>query len=98
MALDAVAAALTDECDVVIIVSRDRNLMEIAHEIHEHCDLDCVKVEVAYVSEHRGDEDELPHYDAQHVIDEPVVRQVEDHFDYREPLDRNEVESFLATL
>lgn len=98
LALDAVAAALTDECDVVIIVSRDRDLMEVAHEIHSHCDLDCVKVEVAYVSEKRGDEGQLPHYDALHVIDEPLVRRVEDHFDYRTPLDPGEVKSFLSKL
>lgn len=98
LALDAVAAALTDECDVVIIVSRDRDLMEIAHEIHEHCDLDCVKVEVAYVSERRGDEGELPHYDAEHVIDERVVERAKDRFDYRKPLNSGDVKSFLATL
>ena len=58
LALDAVAAALTGECDVAIIVSRDRDLMEIAAEVKERCHGagaggDCdggVKVEVAFVS------------------------------------------------
>ena len=98
LALDAVAAALTDECDVVIIVSRDRDLMEIAAEIHEHCDLDCVRVEVAYVSERRGDEGQLPTYDAQHEIDEAMVEKARDHFDYRSALDEAEVAEFLSRL
>lgn len=98
LALDAVAAALTDECDVVIIVSRDRDLMEIAAEIHGHCDLDCVRVEVAYVSERRGDEGELPTYDARHEIDQEMVDKARDRFDYRSALDEAEVGAFLAGL
>ena len=101
LALDAVAAALTDECDVVIIVSRDRDLMEIASEIHQRCGRDgrdCVRVEVAFVSERRGDEGHLPEYDAQHEIDEDVVRRARDHFDYRKPLDDAEVVAFLNSL
>lgn len=98
LALDAVSAALTDECDVVIIVSRDRDLMEIAAEIGERCDRDCVRVEVAYVSERRGDEKELPLYDQRHEIDQAIVDRVRDHFDYRQPLDDTEVRDFLATL
>jgi len=98
LALDAVAAALTDECDVVIIVSRDRDLMEIAAEIHEHCNLDCVRVEVAYVSERRGDEGQLPTYDSQHEIDEAMVERTRDHFDYREVLDESEIREFIDGL
>jgi len=100
LALDAVASALTDECDVVIIVSRDRDLMEIANEIRERCSKrgDCVRVEVAYVSERRGDEGQLPDYDAHHEIDEAIVNAARDHFDYRNPLDKADVETFLATL
>lgn len=101
LALDAVAAALTDECDVVIIVSRDRDLMEIANEIHERCGRagrDCVRVEVAYVSERRGDENQLPGYDAEIEIDEQMVESVRDHFDYRKPLDGREVDAFLKSL
>ncbi len=98
LALDAVSAALTDECNVVIIVSRDRDLMEIASEIHERCGRagrDCVRVEVAYVSERRGDEVDLPEYDAKHEIDEDLVNRVEDHFDYRNDLDPSQVARFL---
>jgi len=98
LALDAVAAALTDECDVVIIVSRDRDLMEIANEIHQHCDLDCVRVEVAYVSERRGDEGQLPQYDAQIEIDQGIVDKTRDEFDYRKGLDDDEVSDFLNSL
>lgn len=98
LALDAVAAALTDDTDVVIIVSRDRDLMEIAAEINEHCDLDCVRVEVAFVSERRGDEALLPKYDARHEIDEAIVENARDRFDYRDELDEAEVESFLTSL
>ena len=98
LALDAVASALTDECDVVIIVSRDRDLMEIASEIHDRCDTDCVRVEVAYVSERRGDEGELPQYDSQHVISQEIVDRAKDHFDYRNELSQTDVDRFLATL
>lgn len=101
LALDAVSAALTDECDVVIIVSRDRDLMEIASEIHERCGRagrDCVRVEVAYVSERRGDENQLPEYDARHEIDENMVVRVRDHFDYRKPLVESEVQKLLESL
>ena len=101
LALDAVAAALTNECSVVIIVSRDRDLMEIADEIHERCGsngLACVRVEVAYVSERRGDEGELPGYDHHHEIDEAMFDTARDDFDYRKPLDDKEVAEFIATL
>lgn len=101
LALDAVAAALTDECDVVIIVSRDRDLMEISNEIHERCGKqgrDCVRVEVAFVSERRGDEGQLPDYDSQHEIDQRIVDAARDHFDYRNDLDRAETQRFIELL
>ncbi len=101
LALDAVAAALTNECDVVIIVSRDRDLMEIANEIHHRCGRygkNCVRVEVAFVSERRGDEGNLPEYDMQLEIDERMVDAARDHFDYREDLDDDEVQQFLNEL
>ncbi len=100
LALDAVASALTDECDVVIIVSRDRDLMEIASEIHERCVKRnrCVRVEVAYVSERRGDEKELPLYDQRHEIDQAMVDAARDEFDYRQPLDERAVDTFLESL
>ncbi len=98
LALDAVAAALTDECDVVIIVSRDRDLMEVADEIKERCPADCVRVEVAYVSERRGDERALASYDEHHEIDEAMADRARDRFDYRRPLPQAEVDRFLASL
>ncbi len=101
LALDAVAAALTDECDVVIIVSRDRDLMEIANEIHGRCGRegrDCVRVEVAFVSERRGDEGSLPDYDSHHEIDGRIVEIARDHFNYGKELDPNEVRQFLDTV
>ncbi len=101
LALDAVSAALTDQCDVVIIVSRDRDLMEIAKEIHERCDGEnggCAQVEVAYVSERRGDETNLASYDEQHEITEAMFTRSRDNFDYREPLDEAEVAAFLTSL
>ena len=101
LALDAVSAALTGECDVVIIVSRDRDLMEIANEIHERCDLDngeCVQVEVAFVSERRGDEGNLPEYDREQESTGEIFERAQDHFDYREDLVRSEVDAFLIGL
>lgn len=98
LALDAAAAALTDECDVVIIVSRDRDLMEVADEISERCDSACVQVEVAYVSEGRGDEEKLPAYDAHHFIDRDVAQRCADAFDYDDPLDEGAVTAFIDSL
>lgn len=101
LALDAVSAALTDECDTVIIVSRDRDLAEIANEIHGRCGVtgkNCVRVEVAYVSERRGDEGELPEYDCAHEIDEAMFHRAKDLFDYRKPLNEDQVKTFLATI
>ncbi len=98
LALDAVAAALTDTCDVVIIVSRDRDLMEVASEIKEHCPNDCVRVEVAYVSERRGDERALPDYDAQIEIDQKIVDTARDSFNYGKKLPASQVDKFLASL
>ena len=98
LALDAVAAAFADECDVVIIVSRDRDLMEIADEINGRCDTEAVRVEVAYVSEERGDEPKLDGYEAKHRIDEAMVDRCRDSFDYRSELEPAEVQRFLDGL
>lgn len=95
LALDAVAAALTDSCDVVIIVSRDRDLAEVASEINGRCQTKDVVVEVAYVSEDRGDEKPILGYEAMHHIDAEMVAVVRDEFDYSKPLDAAEVQSFL---
>ena len=75
--------------------------MEVANEIHERCDRekgDCVTVEVAYVSERRGDEGNLPEYDSEHEITEVTFERAQDHFDYKNTLDKTEVEKFLAGL
>ena len=98
LALDAVASALTDQCDVVIIVSRDRDLMEVASEVKSRCDEDCTQVEVAYVSERRGDEAALPEYDAQIEIDEAMINRARDHFDYSKQIDKTRVKEFLDSL
>lgn len=98
LALDAVAAALTDSCDVVIIVSRDRDLAEVAAEINGRCQTKSVNVEVAYVSEERGDEIPILGYEAMHHIDADLVAATRDDFDYRESLDPSAVEAFLQTV
>lgn len=98
LALDAVASILTGACDTVIVVSRDRDLMEIAAEVDQRCGDKPVKVEVAYVSERRGDEHALDGYDVFHEIDEAIVDACRDDFDYGRPLDDAAVERFLAEL
>lgn len=95
LALDAVSSILTDACEIAIIVSRDRDLMEIADEVKQRCEGRPVGVEVAYVSEHRGDEQPLTGYDAFWEIDEKMVEAARDHFDYGQKLKRNEVDDFL---
>lgn len=102
LALDAVASALTDEADAIIIVSRDRDLMEIASEITERCggqpDKVKVGVEVAFVTENRGDERALAGYDHRHQIDKDIVDAAVDHFNYGQSLDDDQVKKFLAGL
>lgn len=98
LALDAVGSILTGECDVVIVVSRDRDLMEIAAEVEQRCGGKPVSVEVAYVSERRGDERALGGYDRFHEIDETVVDAATDRFDYGKALDPNAVQRFLDEL
>ncbi len=97
LSLDAVAALLTDVCDVAIVVSRDRDLMEIATEIHQRCHhRPRHRVEVAYVSERRGDEKPLSGYDAQIEITESIVHAARDDFDYSNDLDPGAVTAFLT--
>jgi uncharacterized LabA/DUF88 family protein len=98
LALDAVASVLTGACDVVVVVSRDRDLMEIAAEVDQRCGAKAVSVEVAYVSERRGDERSLSGYDRFHEIDDDIVAAATDHFDYGRRLDDADVEAFLASL
>ena len=98
LALDAVSSILTDAADVVIVVSRDRDLMEIAAEVDQRCSRDSASVEVAYVSERRGDERALDGYDHFHEIDETIVEAARDRFDYGRPLDDADVKDFLDRL
>ena len=98
LALDAVSSILTGDADVVIVVSRDRDLMEIAAEVDQRCTGKPVSVEVAYVSERRGDERALSGYDRFHEIDDDIVDATRDHFDYGRDLDEHEVRRFLDTL
>lgn len=100
LALDAVAAAFTDECEVVVIVSRDRDLMEIADEINARCETSDVRVEVAYAIERADGVDGAPlaRYEGVQIIDEDTVERCRDHFDYRHPLDHTEVDRFVASL
>lgn len=102
LALDAVGSLLSDECDTAIVVSRDRDLMEIADEVRERARRPAGerrrRVEVAFVSEQRGDERTLPDYDAFHEIDREVVEACRDHFDYQQPLDDEDVARFLASI
>jgi uncharacterized LabA/DUF88 family protein len=103
LALDAVASILTNDCDVVIVVSRDRDLMEVADEVQSRCKgVRPMRVEVAYVSEQRGDEsrirEALSSYDAFHEIDDILVEAARDTFDYGNELDKRQVELFLADI
>ncbi len=103
LALDAVGSILADECDVVIIVSRDRDLMEIADEVRSRCKgVRAMSVEVAVVSGQRGDEDRikkiLSGYDGFHEIDDRITQSAKDEFDYKEPLDEGQVADFLAAI
>ncbi len=102
LALDAVSAILGDRCDVAVIVSRDRDLMEIADQVRQQCSGKSVRVEVSYVSERRGDEKPLSgalsSYDAFREIDDAVVDLASDDFDYSHPLDGAAVERFLDDL
>ncbi len=102
LALDAVSAVLGDRCDVAVIVSRDRDLMEVADQVRQQCSQKSVSVEVSYVSEGRGDEQPLTGalyaYDAFHEIDQAMVDSARDDFNYARPLDESEVQRFLAEL
>lgn len=98
LALDAVTAAFTDSCDVVIIVSRDRDLMEIANEINQRSETRPVQVEVAFVQERRGEPIELADYDGRQLIDAEMVKRCADTFDYSEPLPQADKKKFLADV
>ena len=97
LGLDAVTAALLDRCRTIIVVSRDRDLVEIAHEIDERARLADVSVEVALVVD-RGRRHVMQGYDHTHWIDEDVVEACRDDFVYRRKLPRKQVRAFLASL
>jgi uncharacterized LabA/DUF88 family protein len=96
LGLDAVTAALLDQCSTIIVVSRDRDLVEIANEINERAQSTDVRVEVALVPD-RG-RYVLEGYDYTHWIDEAVVDQCRDNFDYRRKLPKGQVKAFLGSL
>jgi len=103
LALDAVGSLLSDDCDVAIIVSRDRDLMEVADEVRQRCaGVRPARVEVAYVSEKRGDEEfiisQLAGYDAFLEIDDRIIAAARDDFDYGRRLDANAVDQFLQGI
>ncbi len=99
LALDAVAAAFTDSLDVLLVVSRDRDLMEIANEVNARCETQDVSVEVAYVQERPGDRPpRLPDYEGSQLIDEDMIDRCRDGFDYGRPLPADQVDRFLSSL
>lgn len=96
LGLDAVTAALLDQCSTIIVVSRDRDLVEIAREINERARSTDVRVEVAMVADRNRHV--LDGYDYTHWIDKDVVDACRDHFDYRAKLPKGDVKTFLAGL
>ncbi len=98
LALDAVGSLLTDQCDVAVIVSRDRDLMEVADEVRQRCQGRPMRVEVSYVSEQRGDERPLSGYDAYREIDRDIVDAARDDFDYDHDLDPQQIQRFLDQI
>ncbi len=97
LGLDAMEAALTHTCDTIIIVSRDRDLSEVAREIHERAASQHVRVEVAIPV---GDKYRhiMEGYDFTHFIDRDLVARINDTFDYFSKLPRKKVAGFLASL
>ena len=94
LGLDAVTAALLDRCRTIIVVSRDRDLVEVAREINERTRGTAVSVEVAIVDGHHRRQ-ALDGYDRTHWIDGQVVNSCRDDFDYHEELPAAAVEAFL---
>ena len=97
LGLDALEAAYTGECEVIIIVSRDQDLAEIAREIKGRALTRDVRVEVAIPAS-----DKYRHvmegYDYTHFIDREMVDRCKDKFDYFQKLPKKSVKAFLATL
>ena len=97
LGLDAVEAALTRRCDKVIIVSRDRDLTEVAREVHERCAVCNVSVEVAIPVS-----DKYRHimegYDYTHFVDSEMVERIRDDFDYFQKVPSKKANAFLAGL
>jgi len=96
LGLDAVTSALLDKCSTIIVVSRDRDLVEIAKEIHERTRSTAVRVEVALVA--GRSKYTLDGYDHTHWIDQEMVDACRDDFDYREDLPEDEVAKFLNSI
>lgn len=96
LGLDAVAAAFSDQCDTLVVVSRDRDLVEIAKEIKERARTRDVKVEVALVA--GRNKRVLDGYDYTHWIDSDVVDEIRDDFDYKQRLRKADVDRFLERV
>ena len=97
LGLDAVTAALLDRCNTIIVVSRDRDLVEVAHEVNERTRDTTVQVEVALVDDRR-ERRAVEGYHRTHWIDEDVVDACRDDFDYRQELPAEDVPTFLARV
>ncbi len=96
LGIDAVTAALTDRCDTVIIVSRDRDLGEVGRDLRERTGSNRARVEVAsVVGEYRH---LIDGYDHTHFIDAEMSQRCRDDFDYFKKLPKAEVKQFLASL
>ena len=103
LGLDAATAALTGVCDVVIIVSADRDLMEVAAEVKERAAANPmgerrVQIEVAMVQYDDKRRHLLDGYDYTHWIDHDFVADIADDFDYRDKLPKQAVKDFLGSI
>lgn len=97
LGLDAMEAALTKRCDTIIIVSRDRDLAEVAREVSERTATRDVTVEVAIPVSDKY-RNIMEGYDFTHFIDRSMVERINDNFDYFQKLPPKKVTTFLSTL
>ncbi|MEE9414380.1 MAG: NYN domain-containing protein [Acidimicrobiales bacterium] len=96
LGLDAVEAALTKSCDTIVIVSRDRDLAEVAREVHERAASRQIRVEVAVPA--GENQYVMEGYDYSHFIDAKMVDRIADNFDYFQKLPKAQVNKFLESL
>ena len=101
LGIDAVTAAVSGDADTIIIVSRDRDLAEVAKEIRERDRANPaagngVTVEVGAVVGERAYI--LDGYDHTHFIDRDMAERCRDDFDYRKKLSKSQVAGFLTGI